>query len=179
MLDIISIAVLFFLLVVFAVDLYYKYRNVKYAKYRTVKPVVPEPVSDGCAICGKKEYDQVFCPRCERRLTLKYAAILLGVLSIPVGALLGYVCALCFNTPVGASVFAGAGVVIVVYNILTFSYFIIYHRKRVHVGILFIEIDPVGISFSFRGLLREFSLLFKQKRGILKTELLRDKHETT
>lgn len=135
---IVLIALLLFLLAVFAVGLYYRYRD--------VKPVVLDPVPDKCAICEEEENEQVFCPRCERRLTLKYAAILLGVLCIPLGSLLGYVYALYVNESVGASMFAGVCVVIVVYNILAFSYFIIYHPKRVDVGILSSSHPETGIG---------------------------------
>jgi len=131
------------LLSAYLLYLWYKYKDRPYE--------LPEIEEDKCSFCGTEEKEKIFCEECTGRLVFKYIAIFLGIFCIPVGTLLGGI--------------SGAIALVIVYNIFAFGYFMIYHSDRLHYGFLNIDIDPEGMNFSFRQLLREISLLLMQIRG--------------
>jgi hypothetical protein len=167
--------------IVFAVHLYLKYRG------RPKKVLKVEP--DKCCYCGKEEKTNFFCKPCCLRLVWRYAAILSGVGCFPLGAAVGLLI-YAFSGNDMAIIFSIIGC-IVLYWIITLSYFAVYTGPVVKIDVWTILLgavllplllvgipvafgmnvgpDPSKIHFTFREEWWRFKLLLRQLRGQVKS----------
>ena len=146
-----------FLLVVTTVYLCLKHRGMPR------RELVVSP--DACSFCGRDERENFFCRACFRRMTHRYAAILCGIVCLPFGAGAGYLYGIAAGRPVGQTIFFGIMAWLVVYNVLAFSYLVVYRPSVFDWG----SADSGRLSSTFRVEWWRLKLLLKQAAGARKT----------